>query len=92
MNKIYTMLTVGLLVIATTADAGSKKHKNHEYSARQDLYEYARVVDVNPIYREVIPRALTSVTEMYLPVDERVYVRADGGLDFGRLLDDWAGR
>ncbi len=43
----------------------------------------------NPIYREVIPRALTSVTEMYLPIDERVYVRADGGLDFGRLLDDF---
>ncbi len=43
----------------------------------------------NPIYREVIPRALTSVTEMYLPVDERIYVRADGSLDFDRLLDDF---
>ncbi len=43
----------------------------------------------NPIYREVIPRALTSVTEMYLPVDERLYVRADGSLDFDRLLDDF---
>lgn len=42
----------------------------------------------NPIYREVVPRALTSVTEMYLPVDERAYVLADGRLDFDRLLDD----
>jgi len=43
----------------------------------------------NPIYREVIPRALTSVTDLFLPVDERAYVRADGGLDFERLLDDF---
>ncbi len=41
----------------------------------------------NPIYREVVPRALTSVTEMYLPVDERLFVLPDGGLDFDRLLD-----
>ena len=44
----------------------------------------------NPIYREVVPRALTSVTERYLPIDERTYVRADGSLDFDRLLDDFA--
>ncbi len=43
----------------------------------------------NPIYREVVPRALTSVTERYLPMDERVYVLADGRLDFDRLLDDF---
>ncbi len=43
----------------------------------------------NPIYREVIPRALTSVTEMYLPVDERIYVRADGSLNFDRILNDF---
>jgi len=41
----------------------------------------------NPIYREVVPRALTSVTERFLPVDERGYVLPDGGLDVGRLLD-----
>lgn len=43
----------------------------------------------NPIYREVVPRALTSVTEMYLPVDPPSYVLADGGLDFDRLLDQF---
>ena len=41
----------------------------------------------NPIYREVVPRALTSVTEMFLPVGERSFVLADGGLDFGSLID-----
>ncbi len=42
----------------------------------------------NPIYREVVPRALTSVTEDYLPVDPRDYVDGDGGLLMDRLLDD----
>ncbi len=41
----------------------------------------------NPIYREVIPRALTSVTEMFLPIDERSFVLADGSLDTDGLLD-----
>ncbi len=43
----------------------------------------------NPIYREVVPRALTSATEVYLPVDERAYVLADGRLDFDRLQGDF---
>ncbi len=41
----------------------------------------------NPIYREVIPRALTSVTELFLPIGERSFVLPDGGLDAGGLLD-----
>ena len=43
----------------------------------------------NPIYREVIPRALTAVTERYLPVDPRSYVAADGRLLLGPLIDDF---
>jgi hypothetical protein len=27
--------------------------KKHDYNPRHDLYEYARVTDVQPIYREV---------------------------------------
>ena len=41
----------------------------------------------NPIYREVIPRALTSVTEDFLPVDPRDYIADDGHLLRNRLLD-----
>lgn len=41
----------------------------------------------NPIYREIVPRALTSVTELYLPIGERSWVHTDGGLDFPGLLD-----
>jgi hypothetical protein len=41
----------------------------------------------NPIYREVIPRALTVALEEYLPVTRSAYVAADGSLEFDKLLD-----
>lgn len=40
----------------------------------------------NPIYREVIPRAITSTTQAALPHDPAWYVDARGGLDLGKLL------
>ncbi len=44
----------------------------------------------NPIYREVIPRALTSVTEQFLPVDRPRYIGPDGRLLFDLLLQGFA--
>lgn len=44
----------------------------------------------NPIYREVIPRALTSVTEDLLPLNRSRYIGADGRLLFDRLLEGFA--
>ncbi|MEE8526422.1 MAG: ATP-binding protein, partial [Thermoanaerobaculia bacterium] len=41
----------------------------------------------NPIYREIIPRALTSATEAFLPVRRGAYVAADGRLLWDELLD-----
>jgi len=43
----------------------------------------------NPIYREVIPRALTSLLEQSLPLPRPSYVGADGRLRFDLLLDDF---
>jgi hypothetical protein len=43
----------------------------------------------NPIYREVIPRALTGVLEASLPMARAPYHGADGRLLFDRLLDDF---
>ena len=43
----------------------------------------------NPIYREVIPRALTSVLEESLPVSRGAYVAGDGRLRFDALLEDF---
>ncbi len=41
----------------------------------------------NPIYREIIPRALTAATEAFLPVRRGAYVADDGRLLWGELLD-----
>jgi hypothetical protein len=44
----------------------------------------------NPIYREVIPRALTTVTESSMPQPPQVYVDAEGRLRFEKLMADFA--
>lgn len=43
----------------------------------------------NPIYREIIPRALTAVTQRSLPLGRASYVKEDGALDFHLLLDEF---
>jgi hypothetical protein len=47
---------------------------------------YAGLVVANPIYREIIPRALASVTQDSLPALHPVWLRPDGSLDPERLL------
>jgi AAA domain len=44
----------------------------------------------NPIYREVIPRALAWVTQASLPISPASYVAADGRLDTRRLLAEFS--
>jgi len=41
----------------------------------------------NPIYREIIPRALTWIAQTRIPQETAWYVRRDGRLDFPKLLD-----
>jgi hypothetical protein len=43
----------------------------------------------NPIYREVIPRALTSLFEESVARPRPSYVSADGRLEFRQILDDF---
>jgi type II secretory pathway predicted ATPase ExeA len=43
----------------------------------------------NPIYREVIPRALTYATQLQLYQQTAWYVRADGLLDVPKLMAAW---
>jgi hypothetical protein len=43
----------------------------------------------NPIYREVIPRALTFIRQTQVPNEPAAYVRADGSLDMPKLMADW---
>jgi type II secretory pathway predicted ATPase ExeA len=43
----------------------------------------------NPIYREIIPRALTAVLQESLPVARAAFLAPDGTLRFNKLLDDF---
>jgi hypothetical protein len=43
----------------------------------------------NPIYREVIPRALTFIDQAQIPNKPASYVLADGSLDMPKLMADW---
>ncbi len=43
----------------------------------------------NPIYREIIPRALTQNLERSIALPRGSYLDADGGLDFDQLLEDF---
>jgi hypothetical protein len=49
------------------------------------LGDFSREI-ANPIYREIIPRALTSVTQDMLAQETAWYLRPDGRLDLPKLL------
>lgn len=51
---------------------------------RGGVYEIA-----NPIYREVIPRALTYVRQGQIRLQPAAFVRADGSLDMPKLMAEW---
>ena len=54
MKSVTTTIAVALLLFAGVAGAGDRDHsKKHDYGPRQDLFEYATVLDVQPLYREV---------------------------------------
>lgn len=58
----------------------------------EDLGLVARSVGLeiaNPIYREIIPRALTAVTQRSLPLGRASFVADDGTLETRTLLDDF---
>lgn len=43
----------------------------------------------NPIYREIIPRALTAVTQRSLPLERVSFIAKDGTLDLDALLEEF---
>ncbi len=48
-----------------------------------------RLVIANPIYREIIPRALTHLRQMQLQQETAWYLRPDGLLDVPKLMAAW---
>jgi len=86
MKTLKTTIAVAMLVVASVAAAGDdgRRHgkKNHDYTPRHDLYDYAKVVAVQPIYREV--RVSNPVRECW---DEPVYhTRHNGHKSAGGML------
>ena len=57
MKTFKTTMAIAILVFAGAAGAGDQGrkngHKQHDYAPRHDLYDYAKVIDVQPVYREV---------------------------------------
>jgi type II secretory pathway predicted ATPase ExeA len=43
----------------------------------------------NPVYREVIPRALTYIQQMQIGHETAWYIRGDGSLDLSKLMEGW---
>src|SRR5262249_50562855 len=43
----------------------------------------------NPIYREVIPRALTYLRQIQIWTEPASFVRPDGSLDVPKLMAEW---
>ncbi len=43
----------------------------------------------NPIYREIVPRALTAIMELSMVLPRPSYLDGEGRLDFDQLLDDF---
>ena len=50
-------------------------------------FEQGNLVVANPIYREVIPRALTAISEASMPISRPAFVDDDGRLRFDALLE-----
>ena len=69
MKNIKTTIAIALLVFSGVANAGSGQgHRKHDSDSEQVLYEYAQVLDVRPIYREV--KVSTPIRECW---EEPVY-------------------
>ncbi|MEM1178703.1 MAG: AAA-like domain-containing protein [Acidobacteriota bacterium] len=64
--------------------------EDHRYASDLGLVapgESSNLEIANPIYREIIPRALASVAQTEMPLDRRPFVAPDGSLRFSALLD-----
>jgi uncharacterized protein YcfJ len=94
MKSLKTTIAVIVLIFANAAGAANNGHgyKKHNYKPRHDLYEYARVTNVQPIYREV--EVSRPVRECW---QEPVYHtrsrprRSAGGMLVGGLLGGFIG-
>ena len=82
MKTLNTAVVIALIAFAGSAAAGDNGHRHkqkhgyekHDYSQQFERYDFARVIDVQPLYREV--RVSQPVRECW---DEPVYHTERGG-------------
>jgi uncharacterized protein YcfJ len=89
MKTLKTTIAVVILIVAGTASADHKNHGQKQYrdSHRQDLFEYAKVVDVRPIYREVeVSRPVRECWEEPVYHTRDHYPKSAGGMLAGGLI------
>ena len=89
MKTLQTTIAVMILIFAGSASAGHKNHGQKQYhdSPRQDLFEYAKVVDVRPIYREVqVSRPVRECWEEPVYHTRDHYPKSAGGMLAGGLI------
>ncbi|MDH3631322.1 MAG: glycine zipper 2TM domain-containing protein [Gammaproteobacteria bacterium] len=89
MKTLKTTVAVAILVFAGSVSAGHKNHGQEQYgdSPRQDLFEYAKVVDVRPIYREVqVSRPVRECWEEPVYHTRDHYPKSAGGMLAGGLI------
>ena len=81
--RISISAAIALLVFSGVASAAGNQHKHKKsgYELRQDLYEYATVLEVMPLYREV--KVSKPVRECR---DEPVYHTSRGHKSAGGML------
>ncbi len=87
MIKFKSTIAIALLVISPTlmADHKHKKHRNHNgHSVQIQHYDYARVIRVKPVYRQI--KVSNPVTECWdKPVQHNRHKSA-GGIVAGGLI------
>ena len=89
MKTLKTAFAVALLVVAGAAGASHKHngHKQYGDSPRDDLFEYAKVVEVQPIYREVqVSRPVRECREEPVYHTGNGHPKSAGGMLAGGLI------
>ena len=94
MKVLQTTIAVIVLIVASAAAAANNGHghKKHGSKPRQDLYEYARVTSVQPIYREVeVSRPVRECWEEPVYHTRSHSQRSAGGMLVGGLVGGFIG-
>ena len=87
MKTIKITIAAALLAIGGAAGASGHKGQHYDQIGRQDLFEYARVIDVRPLYREVeVSRPVRECWEEPVYQTRRAEPRSASGMLAGGII------